>query len=339
MDIKGFQCVELTPGANAYVVPKEEDPGAPQGFADTTVRVYRLNEDGTKGELLRTMDPFPEGWDSPNKLKDTKMVIEPKGEDQMITGKSNIENWPEIIARGMDLLDTGLSEYKVSAKLIEEFKLPVTRQNVYQKLKKAVEEKSKELQAELEKDQSANQEQLHEDNKTTEDNPDPTKAESEQPEEAPEGADPRKAATINEEFDRQFPPMGSGESVPHRGAPFDEPGAFNPATPVQQPLECALSKEDPAESIQPELFTTERLENLGRVKQEGNSEMEDLIAKDEKSIASLPVDTARQLQVGGPTRIRLITTILDEYRGGAIDDQLALSFTRGILDLQLPEVG
>lgn len=62
----------LEPGADN---PKEHAPvpapEPPEGFVDNTVKVFRLNPDGSKGEFLGTMPAFPEGWDDPAKRKMT----------------------------------------------------------------------------------------------------------------------------------------------------------------------------------------------------------------------------------------------------------------------------
>jgi hypothetical protein len=47
-----------------YLTPSPQ-PEPPEGFIDNTVKVFRLNPDGSKGELVRTMEAFPEGWDDP----------------------------------------------------------------------------------------------------------------------------------------------------------------------------------------------------------------------------------------------------------------------------------
>lgn len=63
------RCIELVPGANPQVVTKEVDLGPPEDFVDNTVKVYKLNPDGSKGEHLRDMPAFPEGWNDPANLK------------------------------------------------------------------------------------------------------------------------------------------------------------------------------------------------------------------------------------------------------------------------------
>ena len=76
---KGFHVVCLEPGADnpkKYTSPPEPEP--PEGFVDNTVKVFRLNPDGSKGEFLGTMPAFPEGWDDPAKRKMTRNLRQQK---------------------------------------------------------------------------------------------------------------------------------------------------------------------------------------------------------------------------------------------------------------------
>lgn len=59
----GVLCTELKPGNNIQVKPEPKDTGPPEGFIDNNVKVYKMI-DGVK-TLIRTEDPFPEGWDKP----------------------------------------------------------------------------------------------------------------------------------------------------------------------------------------------------------------------------------------------------------------------------------
>lgn len=60
-------CTELKPGVNVLVNTEPKPDGPPEGFIDHTVKVYRMI-DGVK-TLVRTEDPFPEGWDKPGPFK------------------------------------------------------------------------------------------------------------------------------------------------------------------------------------------------------------------------------------------------------------------------------
>ncbi len=58
------------------ISPKKSEP--PEGFVDNTVKVFRLNPDGSKGEFLGTMPAYPEGWDDPAKRKMTRNLRQQK---------------------------------------------------------------------------------------------------------------------------------------------------------------------------------------------------------------------------------------------------------------------
>lgn len=115
----------LLPGQNAYInteKPKEDLP--PDGFIDGIVRVYKLNPDGSKGKYLRDVPGIPDVTPE-----------ETKGEEE-VAGKTEITNWEEIIARGMEIIDGGSPPFTAAKKLIEEYQLSITPQSVYPKLKK-----------------------------------------------------------------------------------------------------------------------------------------------------------------------------------------------------------
>ena len=68
---KSFHVACLEPGAdNPHKHEPPPDPEPPEGFIDSTVYRYKLDEDGNK-VLIGTMDAFPEGWDDPAKRKMT----------------------------------------------------------------------------------------------------------------------------------------------------------------------------------------------------------------------------------------------------------------------------
>lgn len=133
--------IVLTPGANALIntEPKEEKP--PEGFIDNTVRVYKMNQDGSNGEHLRDIPPYPEGWDTKfNPSIKRAIPDEMEGDETM--PKTQVENWPEIIKRGMELIEKGTKPYTAAAQLVKEYSLPIKPQSVYPKLKKAMENKA-----------------------------------------------------------------------------------------------------------------------------------------------------------------------------------------------------
>jgi len=57
----GMHCIKFN-GSNSYVTPEEEDP-AEKINRQGEVKVYRLNPDGSKGELIRIDPAWPEGHD------------------------------------------------------------------------------------------------------------------------------------------------------------------------------------------------------------------------------------------------------------------------------------
>ena len=65
MALNGFHVVCLEPGADN---PKKHAPvpapEPPEGFVDNTVKVFRLNPDGSKGELVRFNPRTREGCDA-----------------------------------------------------------------------------------------------------------------------------------------------------------------------------------------------------------------------------------------------------------------------------------
>ncbi len=108
---KSFHVVCLEPGADN---PKEHaplpQPEPPEGFVDNTVKVFRLNPDGSKGELVRTMEAFPEGWDDPHKLRE-KGFKKQKEDEAMV---KPLENREELIQQAKALMQDGLSLTKAA---------------------------------------------------------------------------------------------------------------------------------------------------------------------------------------------------------------------------------
>lgn len=234
-------------GSNAYITPKEEEPGPPSGFIDNTVKVYRMNEDGSQGELLRTMPAFPEGWDKPNEFnKSIKEESEDMGRYEWT------ELWPQAKAR----LDTG-KHYREVADELE-----IEQSALYNKMYR---EGYKQVKAD----------------------PDP----------APEPIQERKAATINQDFEKAFT-LGPAEEI----------------MPISTPYGVEIPKQE---------------EQLSQYTPEDNDFQDELPLVQE--VKKPGVDL-------GPIKIQLVATLLAEYRDGMIDADITLGLTRGVLDLQLPEV-
>ena len=129
---KSFHVVCLEPGADK---PKEHAPvpapEPPEGFVDNTVKVFRLNPDGSKGELVRTMEAFPEGWDDPHKLREKG--FQKKKEEVKEMPKKDID-FGVIVARAQEVAaERGISLYKASGIVAQETGLH--RTTVYNRAK------------------------------------------------------------------------------------------------------------------------------------------------------------------------------------------------------------
>jgi transposase len=102
----------LEPGAdNLKKHTPPPDPEPPEGFVDNTVKVFRLNPDGSKGELVRTMEAFPEGWDDPHKLREKRFQKQSKEDEAMV---KPLDNREELIRRAKALMRDGLSLTKAA---------------------------------------------------------------------------------------------------------------------------------------------------------------------------------------------------------------------------------
>lgn len=107
-----LRCTDLGTMDNLYTSPKRSQPEPPEGFIDNTVKVFRLNPDGSKGELVRTMEAFPEGWDDPHKLREKGFQKQKEEVKEM--PKKDID-FGVIVARTQELAaELGISLYKAS---------------------------------------------------------------------------------------------------------------------------------------------------------------------------------------------------------------------------------
>lgn len=85
---------------NAYVRPLEEEPKQ-----SSTCEVYRLNPDGTKGEHLKTMPGFPDGWDEPKYNVGPKRVKEEENVVMARADKSEkLAEAKKLIAEGKSVM-------------------------------------------------------------------------------------------------------------------------------------------------------------------------------------------------------------------------------------------
>jgi transposase len=114
-EIPGMQCIELIPGANHYVVPKEEDPNDKN--KDGVVFVYKLNPDGSKGEFLGTMPAFPEGWDDPAKRKMTRNLRQQKNIEEEEGMRAVSLDKEKMVAKARELMSQGRSMNKAAQEL------------------------------------------------------------------------------------------------------------------------------------------------------------------------------------------------------------------------------
>ena len=129
---KGFHVVCLEPGADN---PKKQvpvpAPGPPEGFVDNTVKVFRLNPDGSKGEFLGTMPAYPEGWDDPQQFREKG--FQKKKEEVKEMPKKDID-FEAIVARAKQIMtEQDVSLYKASGIVAQETGLH--RTTVYNRAK------------------------------------------------------------------------------------------------------------------------------------------------------------------------------------------------------------
>lgn len=126
--MRGITVIELGSGANTQVVPKEEDKGPPEGFIDNTVKVYRLNPDGSKGEHLRDMPVFPEDWDKPEDFTFSVNAPKQRGEDSMAK-YDWVTLWPQV----QELQAAGKNAKEIAVEL--EIDLSVLNAKIYREKK------------------------------------------------------------------------------------------------------------------------------------------------------------------------------------------------------------
>lgn len=138
----------LEPGADN---PKEHAPvpapEPPEGFIDSTVYRYKLDEDGNK-VLIGTMEAFPEGWH--RSKTDREKGFQKKKEEVKEMPKKDID-FEAIVARTQEVAaERGISLYKASGIVAKETGLH--RTTVYNRAK------AMEQTPEPEPTQAANQE-------------------------------------------------------------------------------------------------------------------------------------------------------------------------------------
>jgi hypothetical protein len=113
-----LRCTDLGTMDNLYTSPKRSQPEPPEGFVDNTVKVFRLNPDGSKGEFLGTMPAFPEGWDHPQQFREKG--FQKKKEEVKEMPKKDID-FGVIVARAQEVAaERGISLYKASGIVAQE---------------------------------------------------------------------------------------------------------------------------------------------------------------------------------------------------------------------------
>jgi len=129
-----LRCTDLGTMDNLYTSPKRSQPEPPEGFVDNTVKVFRLNPDGSKGELVRTMEAFPEGWDDPARRRLTPGSGARKQKEEVKEMPKKDIDFGVIVARVQEVAaERGISLYKASGIVAQETGLH--RTTVYNRAK------------------------------------------------------------------------------------------------------------------------------------------------------------------------------------------------------------
>jgi len=97
--------------------PEPPEPEPPEGFVDNTVKVFRLNPDGSKGEFLGTMPAFPEGWDDPAKRKMTRNLRQQKNIEEEERMRAVSLDKEKMVAKARELMSQGRSMNKAAQEL------------------------------------------------------------------------------------------------------------------------------------------------------------------------------------------------------------------------------
>ncbi len=102
---------------NRYDRPEEKAPEPPEGFVDSTVYRYKLDEDGNK-VLIGTMEAFPEGWDHPQQFREKG--FQKKKEEGEEMPKKDID-FEAIVAKAKQIMtEQDVSLYKASGIVAKE---------------------------------------------------------------------------------------------------------------------------------------------------------------------------------------------------------------------------
>ena len=102
------------PGGGKPAHKAVEDTGPPESFVDNTVRVFKLNQDGTKGEHIKDVDPFPEGWDKATGFNKVD-IVEKKEEDKIMPKQR--EDKSELMIKAKELMQNGATQAAAAKEL------------------------------------------------------------------------------------------------------------------------------------------------------------------------------------------------------------------------------
>lgn len=105
-------CTELKPGTNLLVNTELKDNRPPEGFIDHTVKVYKM-VDGVK-TLVRTEDPFPEGWDKHDFRIANKIASEERRGEEMAKNTKAVvpDNLGQVWIESNYVIDKVAKAYK-----------------------------------------------------------------------------------------------------------------------------------------------------------------------------------------------------------------------------------
>lgn len=129
----GINCIEFT-GGNMLKVPPAADPN--EANLNLEVKVFKLNPDGSKGELIRIEPAFREGWDHPQQFRE-KGFQKKKEDDEMAR-----YNWAELWPQVQELQAAGNSIREIAEEL--DIELSVLRAKIYREKRIAAEKQTPE---------------------------------------------------------------------------------------------------------------------------------------------------------------------------------------------------
>jgi hypothetical protein len=161
---KGYlKAIELLPGMNRQINTERPDPEPPEGFIDNTVKLGRLQSDGSV-EWYGTMEPFPEGLDKSvtapgqgNRERRKEDMAKPRADRDELREKAKA-----MIAGGMNVKaaakQLGIPHTTLYGWLKQETKVPGTQPNTLAEAGKRITPPKKKQTPTPKPAQAANQE-------------------------------------------------------------------------------------------------------------------------------------------------------------------------------------